>query len=173
MSEYLNHSVFCPEYFGYGPSKQYKPSERNCYEVADAAIDYLLPKYKNIIIFGRSIGTGLACYLASTIEKPMALILHSPYKNIKSLVTELVGWPALFVRRRMFDNLARIQNIRCPLLIIHGQLDTLINPGHAKQLHRVSPSLNKKLAILPHSDHNYFQSTDVLYQVEQFLINID
>ena len=79
---------------------------------------------KDIVICGRSIGTGPATYLASQ-RKPGALILISPIKSIRDTVKNLIG-PMQYLIRDRFNNYERITGVTCPLLIIHGQKDSLI-----------------------------------------------
>ena len=79
---------------------------------------------KDIIVCGRSIGTGPATYLASK-RKPGALILISPIKSLRDTVKNLIG-PLQYLVRNRFNNYERISEVTCPLLIIHGQKDSLI-----------------------------------------------
>ena len=74
---------------------------------------------ENIIIIGRSIGSGPATYLASK-RKVGALVLISPFTSIKELIKDRAGsFAASFVANR-FDNSQRIQSVTCPTFITHG-----------------------------------------------------
>lgn len=88
---------------------------------------------EEIFLFGRSMGSGPACHLASTYEAS-SLILLSPYTSLKDVVSSLVGrLPALIVKER-FKNAEAIQNSKCPTLIIHGRDDRLIAASHSEVL---------------------------------------
>jgi fermentation-respiration switch protein FrsA (DUF1100 family) len=77
---------------------------------------------KDVILFGRSMGSGPACYISS-ICKPAALILLSPYTSLKDVVKSLLGsLPSMIVKDR-FQNIEVIRNVDCPTLLIHGQSD--------------------------------------------------
>lgn len=80
---------------------------------------------RNIFIYGRSIGTSPAIYLAS-IKKPNALVTVSAFTNIQSVAKNLVGILNVFLKNR-FNSIEYIKNVTCPILLIHGQSDPLIN----------------------------------------------
>ena len=56
---------------------------------------------KDIILYGRSIGSGPACYLAST-KSPGALLLMSAYTSIKAVVKSIAGRLASFLVKERF-----------------------------------------------------------------------
>jgi abhydrolase domain-containing protein 17 len=79
----------------------------------------------NIIVFGRSMGSGPATLLSSKF-RPRALILMSAYTSIKhvaqNVAGKLLGW---FVANH-FSNIDEIKSVECPAIIIHGKSDNLI-----------------------------------------------
>ena len=79
---------------------------------------------KNIFIFGRSIGTSPAIYLASQ-RKPNALIVISAFTSIKAVADNLVGFLKFLVKERM-TSIDYIKKVTCPTILIHGQKDPLI-----------------------------------------------
>jgi fermentation-respiration switch protein FrsA (DUF1100 family) len=108
----------------------------------------------NIIIFGRSIGTGPSTYLASE-RKVTALVLISPMLSIQNVFKDILGsLVSMFVNDK-FENYKRIEKVKCPVLIIHGQNDTLIKFYHSTELYnRVKAPCE---LILPENmDHNEF-----------------
>ena len=114
------------EYPGYGVYKnELTDSETllsNARTVFDFVINDLKYKSEEVFLFGRSMGSGPACHLASLYE-PCGLILLSPYTSLKDVVSSLVGRiPALLVKER-FKNAEAISKSKCPALIIHGQAD--------------------------------------------------
>jgi pimeloyl-ACP methyl ester carboxylesterase len=74
-----------PDYRGYGKSSGWIASEQMLHEDAAVAYEYLLERYPEdqIVICGRSIGSGIATYLAKT-HRPRMLILEIPYFSLKS-----------------------------------------------------------------------------------------
>jgi len=63
------------------------------------------------------------------------LVLVSPFTSIKRAVQSIAGsLIELFVKER-FDNLSKIRNVRCPMLLIHGSEDRMIPLSHSEELH--------------------------------------
>eukprot|EP01017_Pseudomicrothorax_dubius_P026463 TRINITY_DN2953_c0_g1_i3.p1 TRINITY_DN2953_c0_g1~~TRINITY_DN2953_c0_g1_i3.p1 ORF type:complete len:390 (+),score=31.41 TRINITY_DN2953_c0_g1_i3:174-1343(+) len=88
---------------------------------------------EDVILLGRSIGSGPATYLASR-NPAAALILVSAFTSVRSVAKNLFGSLAqIFVKER-FDNLKMMQNVRSPVLLVHGSNDTLVPPSHATAL---------------------------------------
>jgi fermentation-respiration switch protein FrsA (DUF1100 family) len=163
-SEILNHirftlsiNVIAPEYPGYGiyPGR---PSEEQIFADCLSLHTYLTKTLKisphNIILFGRSLGTSPSTYLASKREVS-ALILISPMMSIGTVVKDILGRIVSYTIKDRFKNFEMIEDVKCPILIIHGQNDSLIKYYHSTELY------NKAKApcelILPENmDHNEF-----------------
>lgn len=80
---------------------------------------------RNIFVFGRSIGTSPAIYLAS-IKKPNVLVTVSAFTSIQAVAKDMVGFLNILLKNR-FNSIDYIKNVTCPTLLIHGQCDPLIN----------------------------------------------
>jgi hypothetical protein len=123
--------VLAYDYQGYGTSDG-KPTEQHAYDDEDAAYNYLVQTMHvqpdKIIVFGRSVGTGPATDLASR-RHVAGLILQSPFLSAFRVMTKVSVFP--FDR---FNNLRKIKKVHCPVLIIHGTEDTVINVAHGKEL---------------------------------------
>lgn len=81
-----------------------------------------------VIAFGRSVGTGPATDLVSR-RQVAGLILQSPFLSAFRVMTRV---PVLPFDR--FNNLKKIKKVHCPVLIIHGTEDTVINVVHGREL---------------------------------------
>lgn len=102
----------------------------------DAVIiyDYLVNrtgiKARDIVLFGRSLGSGPATYLASLREN-YCLFLMSAYTSIKDVSRSLLGklsyilTPIVIER---FKNIDSIKDVKCPVFLLHGAKDKLIPP---------------------------------------------
>lgn len=110
------------EYQGYGLYCGY-PNSDSLLEDALFVYDHLTQNLgvsqKDVIIFGRSIGSSPACYVAKH-RNPAALILMSPFKSIKELARDLVGRILSMLIADRFRNIDLIKEIKSPVLIIHG-----------------------------------------------------
>jgi fermentation-respiration switch protein FrsA (DUF1100 family) len=124
-------AVLAYDYQGYGTSEG-KPSERHACDDEDAAYNFLVQTMhiqpNKIIAFGRSVGSGPAADLA--YRRPVAgLILESAFTSAFRVMTRVSVLP--FDR---FDNLQKIKKVHCPVLIIHGTQDSVINASHGREL---------------------------------------
>ena len=73
----------------------------------------------SIILFGRSIGTGPACYLASKAD-PCALLMMSSFKSIRDIVRDKAGRILQYVIGERFRNIDLIEKVSCPTFFVHG-----------------------------------------------------
>jgi hypothetical protein len=73
----------------------------------------------DVIVFGRSIGCSPACYIGN-MREPAAMILMSPFKSIKDVARDLVGWVLSMAIADRFRNIDLIKDAKCPVFIVHG-----------------------------------------------------
>lgn len=143
-------SVFAYDYRGYGRSTG-SPSVNGVYRDIEAAYLYLTENLKippqRIIIHGRSVGSGPSTWLAST--KPVGgLILESPFKSAFKVV---IPFPPILGDK--FPNLSRIRNVKCPLLVIHGEVNDVIPISHGRKIY--DRHRGPKMALwMPEAGHN-------------------
>ncbi|MGF1516423.1 MAG: alpha/beta hydrolase [Nodosilinea sp.] len=144
--------VFAYDYRGYGTSVG-RPSEANAYEEVIAAYTYLIEQLgippERIIVYGRSVGGGPATALAA--QHPVAgLILESSFT---SAFRVLVPFPLLPFDK--FPNLATIQEVQAPVLVMHGEADSIIPVDHGRALYEAAPGPKLSLWVAE-AEHNDF-----------------
>ena len=137
-------SVLGYDYPGYGLSAGV-PTEKGVYAAADTAYEFLVNVKgyapTNIVVVGRSIGSGPACYLAE--QYPVGgLVIVSGFTSIPRVATGIRLLPV-----EPFPNIRRIGNVRCPVLIIHGDRDEVIPFWHGQALYRQAPSPKSHLWV--------------------------
>jgi fermentation-respiration switch protein FrsA (DUF1100 family) len=164
-------AVFAYDYRGYGTSEG-KPSEENVYQDAQTVYKYVTEELKippeKIIIHGRSLGGAVSVDLA-TREKCGGLIIESSFVSAFRVVTKYQIFPF-----DKFQNLKKIGQIRCPVLLIHGKKDSLIPFWHAEQLF-ASANEPKSSLWLDDGDHNNIFSvgkTEYLEKIRHFIGNL-
>ncbi len=145
------YSVLAYDYRGYGLSSGPRPSERKTYGDIEAVYRYAVEELKidphRLVIQGRSVGGGPSVYLAT--RHPVAgLIVESSFVSIFRVVTRIPILPF-----DKFPSLARIRQIRCPVLIIHGTQDDVIPLWHGQQLYGAVRS-PKQVFWVEGADHN-------------------
>lgn len=159
----LGLSVFIFDYRGYGRSEG-KVSEQGTYRDAEAAWEYLVKEKQissdKIIFFGRSIGSGVATWLAVK-NRPEALILESAFTSIPDLGQELYPYfPIKFLCRIKYSNLKNLERIKCPILIIHSRDDEIVSIEHGKRLFEVAGEPKEFLKIRGSHDDGFIVSLE-------------
>lgn len=133
----LGLSVFIVDYRGYGQSEG-RISEQGTYLDAEAAWRYLVEQRgvspEEIIIFGRSLGGGVATWLAG-VHPPRALILESTFTSVPDIgAGQFPFVPVRWLARIHYNSLERLRQIDVPVLIIHSPDDTTIPYSHGERL---------------------------------------
>jgi len=127
--------VLLIEYPGYGRSEG-SPSQKSISQAFNAGYDYLVSRKdvdpNRIILFGRSLGGGAVCALAS-IKPSAALILQSTFTSVRAFASRFLA-PGFLVRDP-FDNLSVVSTYTGPVLIMHGKNDDVIPFSHGKALY--------------------------------------
>ena len=122
-------NLFAYDYDGYGKASG-KPTEQGCYDDVDAAFSFLTDvlhqQPENIVIYGRSLGSGPSCYLAERLRKQNVrvggLVLQNPLLSVYRVAFNF----RFTMPGDMFPNIDRISNVACPVYIIHGTRDEVV-----------------------------------------------
>lgn len=159
-------------YRGYGASEG-KPSETAL--KADALAVYAAVAKRDdidprrIVVFGRSLGTGVATHVAS--QRPVAgAILASPYDSMTAIGKLHYPYlPVSLLLRHKFEAVDDAKTNRMPLLAIVGNADTIIPPSRSRALFDAWAGPKTWLAI-PGADHNDLGARDEFWQgIARFL----
>lgn len=122
------YGAVVPEYRGYNGNPG-TPDEAGLYADARAARGWMAANGigpSRTIVFGYSIGTGIAAQIALEMQ-PRALVLVAPYASLPHVIAARMPWiPVDLLARDRFDTAAKIARIRCPVLLIHGAADRTI-----------------------------------------------
>ncbi len=149
-------SVFLFDYRGYGRSEG-MPTEKGLYQDARAAYHYLSDirhiDPARLVLFGRSLGAAVAGNLAS--ERPVAgLILESAFPSVAVMAKQQFGGlPAHWLLGSRFPLIERLKSIHVPILMIHGDQDTIVPFSLGEQVFRAAPE-PKSLYVVKGADHN-------------------
>ncbi|QQS30358.1 MAG: alpha/beta fold hydrolase [Sphingobacteriales bacterium] len=141
-----DYNFYMIDYRGFGKSRG-RRSESAIYKDCQMAYDHLKTLYpeEKIIIYGRSMGSGFATYVAAH-NNPQKLILDSPYFNFLETVKRFV--PFLPVSKIMKYHIRTdlwMPKVKCPIYILHGTKDRLIPFSSGKKL----SELNANGTIIP------------------------
>jgi fermentation-respiration switch protein FrsA (DUF1100 family) len=139
-------------YRGYGGSTG-TPSEQGLIEDARAAYGFAAQRYAGrIAVWGESLGTGVAIALAS--EKAVThVILDAPFTSTVDVAADLYPFlPVRYMMKDQFRSDLRIRNVTAPVLILHGEADTIIPIRYAERLLAMIPG-EKRMVRYPHGWH--------------------
>jgi pimeloyl-ACP methyl ester carboxylesterase len=119
---FRDYSIYLINYRGYGKS-QGRPSEAALFADALAIHDQLRQRHDSITAYGRSLGSGVAVYLAA--QRPLEkLILLTPYDSIAEVGQKIYPmFPIRHLIRDRFDSAARAAGIGIPVLIASAEHD--------------------------------------------------
>lgn len=124
----LGFNVFIFDYRGYGKSEG-KPNEEGFYQDARAAYDYLLNQKKlsekEIVLFGESLGAGVAIDLATKVN-PSAIIVESTFSSVVDMAKLIYPFLPSFIIKSRFDSFSKVKEIKIPKLFIHSLNDEIV-----------------------------------------------
>lgn len=130
-----DYDYFCIDYRGFGKSRGPK-SEARMYADAEAAYAFVGQHYppERITLYGRSLGSTFACYLAAR-HAVRQLILETPFSSMKDLFyTYFPFLPKWFRFRYHFRNMEHLRQTSCPVRIFHGDRDFVVPISVARKL---------------------------------------
>ncbi|MCA0240365.1 MAG: alpha/beta hydrolase [Proteobacteria bacterium] len=151
-----NFDLLMIDYRGYGKSSGRVGSQAELLADARAALAAVMPRYagRRLVIFGRSLGSGVAAELAAELQ-PDLTVLVSPYFSLQALASEIYPWVPGALLRYPLRSDQWLPRIKGPVLLIHGRRDELIAPAHAERLAALAPQA--RLLLLPDAGHNDLQ----------------
>ncbi len=149
----LEWDLFMLDYRGYGKSTGRIESEDQLHADVRAAWLHLAPQYPSvpIVLYGRSLGTGLATRLAREVEAEL-LMLVSPYTSLRELAGEYFPWIPTRLLRYPMPTENWLPEVRMPVFVVHGEADEIIPLEHAERLVGLRP--DAELLRLPGVGHN-------------------
>jgi fermentation-respiration switch protein FrsA (DUF1100 family) len=123
----FGYDVLAPDYRGYGKSTG-RPSEKNLIEDAEVFYSFALKHYKesDIVIYGRSLGSGVATQLAAK-ENPKLVMLETPFASLLDVVSTILPFiPFKILLKHTFLSIDHIAKIKSPIIIMAGTKDTQV-----------------------------------------------
>ena len=165
------YDVLMIDYRGYGKSTG-TPTEAGLYQDADAALQWLLQHYslEDIIFYGRSLGSGVAAYLA-TKYLPRALVLETPYDALPNVIRHqaLLPLPG-FIFRHHFPTCRYLPEVNCPVHLFAGSRDQLIPLGLSSRLKPLLTDPARFYLIEGAGHHNILAFEAYHFQLDRLLL---
>lgn len=159
----LGYDVLIIDYRGFGKSTG-KISEDGLFFDAQFIYDKLKERYaeNTIVVYGRSIGTGIAAYIASR-NSPGKLILETPYYNLRDLVKNLYPAAPAFLLRYSLKTNEFLPKVKCPVYLFHGTQDEVIYYGSSLKLQQFFKP-GDTLFTIPGGRHNNLDNFEIYHK---------
>ena len=147
------------------------PTEKGIYEDARSAVRWLKNKgivEENIIIYGESLGTGVATEIAQ--NKDFAgIILESPFTSmVDAAKTKYPFFPIKLLLKDKYESDKKIKNINSPILIMHGEVDTLVPFWMGKKMYELANE-PKYSYFSKYDDHMMEYNNKLLSELQKFI----
>jgi fermentation-respiration switch protein FrsA (DUF1100 family) len=156
-------------YRGYGGSSG-RPSEDGLRRDAAAAYEFAVARYgaDRVVLWGESLGTGVAVALAA--ERPVGrMLLESPFTSAAAVAASVYWFvPVRLLMHDQFHSDRRIAAVTAPILVLHGERDTVVPIRFGEQLYALIRA-PKGFIRLPAAGHNDHDAHGGLQAVRAFL----
>jgi uncharacterized protein len=152
--------VYLVNYRGYGGSSG-SPSEQALFADALAVFDYVHAKHSEVSVIGRSLGSGVAVYLAAMRDvRKMALV--TPYDSIENVARAVYpAFPISLLLRDKFTSNTRIGGLKIPVLFILAENDDVVPRANSEALIALLPATQARVVLIPGTTHHSIEVPDL------------
>jgi uncharacterized protein len=158
VDAFPNRAIYAMHYPGYGGSSG-TPSEEAIFADALALFDQIHAEHPDIVVIGRSLGSGVAVWLAS--RRPVArLVLVTPFDSLGDAAAGQYPYlPVRWLLRDKFESFRYAPQVKAPTKIIVAANDELVPRSSSDRLRtRFRPGL-VSYVLVPNADHNSIPET--------------
>jgi hypothetical protein len=152
-----------------------QPTEQNLYEDARSAVKWLESKgikENDIIIYGESLGTGIATEIAQN-KNFAGIILESPFTSMIEAGKDKYPYlPVKFLLKDKYESEKKIKNIKSPILIMHGKVDNIVPFHMGKKMYELAN--NPKYSYFSEYDDHMMEYNEKLLNVlKKFIYSLN
>ncbi len=148
-----------------------KPTESGLYEDAESAVQWLKSKgvtEENIIIYGESLGTGVATEIAQN-KNFAGIILESPFTSMIDAGKDKYPYlPVRFMLKDKYESDKKIKSIKSPILIMHGKIDNIVPFHMGKKMYELANE-PKYYYFSEYDDHMMEYNENLLKALKDFI----
>jgi len=159
----VNYDLFIVDYRGYGKSTGRIDSEAQLHGDVRAAWDAIAPRYAGqpIVVYGRSLGSGLAAELARNVH-PALLVMVTPFVNLAAAAQRRYPMAPGFLLKYPLRTDAIIGDVTSPVFLVAGSRDRLTPPSDSLALKALTHSPVEVLVVEGAGHVNIHQFPDYL-----------
>jgi pimeloyl-ACP methyl ester carboxylesterase len=177
MSRATKCNVCAVEYPGYGIFAG-TPNSVDAINASKRVALYLIEHFGNVVLVGRSIGTGISTQVAKQLQdtgNPIGgLVLISPFSSVSDMAESILGSTvARMLTHGVLDTQRALQKVDCPLLLLHGSEDFYIPLHHSERIMAHAMSATKRLHILQGDTHTKLNWNEIYSQLKKFLNDLE
>ena len=151
-----------------------KPTEKNLYNDARKSVEWLNKTgvtNKNIILYGESLGTGVATELGQN-NSFAGIVLESPFTSIADAAKIYYPYlPVNLLLKDRYDTIKKIKNIKIPVLIMHGKKDNIVPFFMGEKLYQMANE--PKYKYFSDEDDHMMEFNDDLLNAVKVILNIN
>ena len=167
--QFPDFTVYLMDYRGYGKSSG-EPSEVALYSDAIKLYDMIKMKHIRISVGGRSLGTGIATYVAAH-RKVSKLALITPYDSIVNVAQGIYPlYPAALLLDDKYDSVSRVKDINATTLIVIAENDKIIPRENTNRLINAFKPKQLKVIVIKNRGHIDISSDKRYYKIMQDFI---
>lgn len=157
VDTFRTHSVYALHYRGYGGSSG-SPSETALVADALALFDLVYRQHPQIVVVGRSLGSGVAVQLAT--QRPVSrLVLVTPFDSLQRVAQRQYPFlPVAWLLKDKFESWRHAPQVKAPTRIIVAGEDSLIPPAHSHALLKHFRPGVATLQVIERAGHNDISS---------------
>ena len=152
-----------------------KPTEKGLYEDARSAVRWLKSrgiKENNIIIYGESLGTGIATEIAQN-KNFAGIILESPFTSMVEAGKDKYPFlPVRLLLKDKYESNKKIKNIHTPILIMHGKVDKIVPFHMGKKMYELA-NKPKYSYFSEYDDHMMEYNEKLLRTLRNFIVSLN
>ena len=152
-----------------------KPTEKGLYDDARSAVSWLQArgiKEENIIIYGESLGTGVATEIAQN-KNFGGIILESPFTSMIAAGKDKYPFlPVRFLLKDKYESDNKIKNITSPILVMHGKVDKIVPFHMGKKLYELANE-PKYSYFSEYDDHMMEYNEKLLKALKDFISSLN
>ena len=152
-----------------------KPSEKGLYIDANSTVLWLKNLgllEKDIILYGESLGTGIATELAQT-NNYAGLVLETPFTSMVKAAKNFYPYiPVSLLLKDKYDNQKKIKNIKIPVLVMHGEADQIVPFWMGKKIYEIANE-PKYSYFTEYDDHMMEYDEKLLFVLKAFIRSLN
>ena len=154
---------------------QGKPSEKGLYNDGNSAILWLKNlglKDNDIVLYGESLGTGVATEIAQN-NNFAGLVLETPFTSMIEVAKNFYPYiPVAFLLKDKYDNQNKIKNINMPVLVMHGEADQIVPFWMGEKIFQMA-NQPKYSYFTKFDDHMMEYNEKLVYELKIFIKSLN